>query len=47
MTIQIAEKKDVDELKIKVPNPPTTDGTYKLTVTVASGTPTYSWESAT
>lgn len=39
--------KRVTRLESKVPQPPTTDGTYKLTVTVASGTPTYSWESAT
>lgn len=39
--------KRVTSLETKVPQPPTTDGTYKLTVTVASGTPTYSWESAT
>lgn len=39
--------KRVTRLESKVPQPPTTDGTYKLTVTVASGEPTYSWESAT
>ena len=39
--------KRVTRLESKVPQPPTTDGTYKLTVTVASGTQTYSWESAT
>lgn len=39
--------KRVTRLEEKIPQPPTTDGTYKLTVTVASGTPTYSWESAT
>ena len=32
-----------DELEEKVPNAPTTDGTYKLQVSVSSGTPTYSW----
>lgn len=31
----------------QLPTAPTTDGAYVLTVTVASGTPTYSWESAT
>lgn len=31
----------------QLPDAPTTDGTYVLTVTVADGTPTYSWESAT
>lgn len=31
----------------KLPTAPTTDGAYVLTVTVADGTPTYSWESAT
>ena len=30
-----------------IPNAPTIDGTYTLQVTVASGTPTYSWESTT
>ena len=35
------------ELADKLPNAPTTDGAYVLTVTVADGTPTYSWESAT
>ena len=39
--------KRVTSLESKVPQPPTTDGTYNLTVTVASGEPTYSWESAT
>ena len=29
-----------------IPEYPDTDGTYVLTVTVASGTPTLSWESA-
>lgn len=29
----------------KLPTAPTTDGAYVLTVTVTSGTPTYSWES--
>lgn len=29
-----------------IPQAPTTDGTYNLIVTVSSGTPTYSWESA-
>ena len=36
-----------DEVAEKLPTAPTTDGAYVLTVTVASGTPTYSWESAT
>lgn len=31
----------------QLPTAPTTDGSYVLTVTVADGTPTYSWESAT
>lgn len=35
------------ELADKLPTAPTTDGAYVLTVTVADGTPTYSWESAT
>lgn len=39
--------KRVTRLEEKIPQPPAIDGTYKLTVKVASGTPTYSWESAT
>ena len=35
------------ELVEQLPTAPTTDGAYVLTVTVADGTPTYSWESAT
>ena len=31
----------------QLPDAPTTDGAYVLTVTVADGTPTYSWESTT
>ena len=31
----------------ELPAAPTTDGTYKLRCTVASGTPTYAWESDT
>ena len=30
-------------INTRIPTAPTTDGTYKLTSTVASGTPTYSW----
>jgi hypothetical protein len=32
-------------LESKYPSPPSEDGTYKLTVTVADGEATYSWES--
>ena len=35
----------VDGLIDRVPTAPTTDGTYNLQVTVASGVPTYSWVS--
>ena len=35
-----------NKVKEKVPDAPTTDGTYILKCTVSSGTPTYSWESA-
>lgn len=31
-------------LNTRVPSGPSTDGTYKLTSTITSGTPTYSWE---
>lgn len=32
-------------LQTKVPDPPTTDGTYVLTATVSGGTATYAWVS--
>ena len=35
----------LNALEEKIPSAPTTDGTYRLTVTVADGEPTYSWES--
>jgi hypothetical protein len=34
-----------DEIFTKIPNAPTTNGTYNLRATVVNGTPTYSWES--
>lgn len=37
--------KELTEDVKRVPTAPTTDGTYSLKVTVASGTPTYSWVS--
>lgn len=41
---QVAEQGvSIGELAEKLPDPPTTDGTYTLTVTVASGVATYSW----
>lgn len=33
----------IDDIKAKVPDAPTVDGTYTLKVTVSNGTPTYSW----
>ena len=33
-------------INAKIPAPPASDGAYKLTVTVADGTATYSWEEA-
>jgi hypothetical protein len=46
-----AVQEQVNELAADIaeqlPTAPTTDGAYVLTVTVADGTPTYSWESAT
>jgi len=33
-------------LAVRVPDPPTTDGTYRLTVTVTDGIPAYSWVQA-
>lgn len=38
---------NVNELMTRLPKAPTTDGTYNLQATVASGTPTYSWVSTT
>ena len=37
----------LDAVEAKIPDAPTTDGTYKLRCTVASGTPTYAWVSDT
>jgi hypothetical protein len=36
----------ITTLEGKIPSPPSTDGAYVLTCTVADGTPTYSWVSA-
>ena len=38
-------KQLTDEIVTKIPDAPTTDGTYNLRVTVVNGTPTYSWVS--
>ena len=38
--------KDIYFVEDNIPDPPTTDGTYVLTVTVSSGVATYSWEVA-
>lgn len=38
-------QEQVNELVKQLPDAPTTDGAYVLTVTVSDGTPTYSWES--
>lgn len=35
----------LDELTTKVPTPPSSNGTYKLTCVVSSGVATYSWVS--
>lgn len=37
----------VDYINARIPAPPAEDGAYTLTVTVAGGTATYSWESTT
>jgi len=34
---------DISANAKKLPNPPSADGTYRLTVTVSGGVPTYSW----
>lgn len=36
---------NLDNIIAKIPDAPTTDGTYNLSVTVVNGTPTYSWVS--
>lgn len=41
-----AEATAISELQSKLPDAPETDGAYVLTVTVADGAATYSWESA-
>lgn len=38
-------KDRLDELTTKVPTPPSSNGTYKLTCVVSSGVATYSWVS--
>ena len=37
---------ELNAVKGQIPNSPTADGTYNLSVTVVNGTPTYSWVSA-
>ena len=32
-------------IDVRIPTPPTSDGTYTLTCTIVDGTPTYTWES--
>lgn len=48
--VEVAEMSDleavdekVDELIVRVPVAPTTDGVYTLKVTVSNGSPTYAW----
>ena len=36
----------INEISVRVPAPPTTDGTYTLSLTITSGVPTYSWVSS-
>ena len=36
---------DITALSQRIPDPPTTDGTYRLTVTVSGGVPTFTWTS--
>ena len=33
----------INEIVARIPAPPTTDGTYTLSVTISNGVPTYSW----
>ena len=42
-----AKLSEMAQYLTELPIMPTTDGTYKLQVTVVSGTPTLSWVSAT
>lgn len=41
--VSSVEVATIDDIKAKVPDAPTVDGTYTLKVTVSNGTPTYSW----
>lgn len=36
----------INEISIRVPTPPTTDGNYTLSLTITNGVPTYSWVSS-
>ena len=42
--VPLSSSEIIAGLQAKLPTPPSEDGTYKLTVTVASGTATYTWE---
>ena len=44
-TTAIPTYEEFTALAAKLPTPPTTNGTYVLTVTVTAGSPTYSWVS--
>lgn len=35
----------INEISVRVPTPPTTDGNYTLSLTITNGVPTYSWVS--
>lgn len=35
----------INEISVRVPAPPTTDGTYTLSLTIINGVPTYTWVS--
>ena len=36
----------INEISVRVPAPPSTDGTYTLSLTITDGVPTYSWVSS-
>lgn len=36
----------INEISVRVPTPPTTDGHYTLSLTITNGVPTYSWVSS-
>ena len=44
--VEYTDSGRITTLETRVPAPPTSDGTYRLTVTVTDGAPVFTWESA-